>query len=92
MKIKLANSDSFLSGLNMKTLPTVHPVKMRHSEKKNSFLNKSVSIQNTKELSLLKWYLFISKLVAMTTVKLSFVFILHATVSAYQISKDYLFK
>ena len=32
-KSEHANSDSFLSGLKMKALPTAHQVKMRHSEK-----------------------------------------------------------
>ena len=44
-KSKHANSDSFLSKLKMKALPTFHQVKMRHSEKNFLFLHKSISIQ-----------------------------------------------
>ena len=62
----------------MKSLPAVHQVKMRHSEKK-LILNKSISLQ--KNFICLQLYLFISNLVAMTTVKILFVFFLRATVS-----------
>ena len=43
------------------------------------FLNKSISLQ--KNFLCLQWYLFISNLIAMTTVKISAVFFLDATVS-----------
>ena len=70
----------------MKSLPTVHQVKMRHSE--INFVSEQKHF-TTKYLSLFAVILFISDLVAMTTVVVSF---LHATVNVYQISKHYLFK
>ena len=57
---------------------------MHYSEK--SFVPEQKHFK-TKELSC-----FISNVTAMTTVKILFVFLLHATVSVYQISKHYLFK
>ena len=59
----------------MKRLPTVHEVKMLHSEK--NFVPEQKHF--TTELSLFAVISFISNLVAMTTVKISVVFLLHAT-------------
>ena len=67
----------------MKALPTVHQVKMRHSEKNFVPEQKHFNIKNFLCSEL---YLFIFNLVSMTTVKISFVFFFHATVSVYQIS------
>ena len=60
----------FLSIITMKALPTVRGVKMRHSEK--SFVPEQKRF-DTKELSLFKVISLIPNLVAMTTVKISFV-------------------
>ena len=80
----------FLSRQKMNALTFSSPSQNTSFWEKFLFLNKSISIQ--KNFLRLTWFLFISSLVAMTTVKISFVFFLHGTVSVYQISNHYLFK
>ena len=79
---KHVNSDTFLSRLKVKTLRTIQHVKIHHSGK--NFVPKQQHFK-TKDLSLFKVlsFLFLN-LVAMTTVKISFVVFSHAKISVCQ--------